>query len=130
MKFLKFLQIFALVCFFYAFAYTIHALFSMTKSVDYYCVPAAIFLMFTAYWCIIGVTFPQYLPFFKMKSRALVVITSLLAVFALLIVLMLIETHFYKRPALQNIILNGSKVVETARKIDPLGQNFKKSNEM
>ena len=82
------------------------------------------------YWCIIGVIFPQNLPFFKMQSRALVVITSLLAVFALLIVLMLIETHFYKRPALQNIILNVSKVVETARKIDPLDQNFKKSNEM
>ena len=128
MKFFKFLQIFALVCCFYIFAYITYSLFSMAKYVDYYCIPASIFLLFATYWLAVGVTFPQNLPFFKMQSRLLVAIIALLSAFALFGILIAVEVYFYKRPALQNIILNGYKVFEIARTIDPLDQRFKKIN--
>gem|GEM_PF-4415809 len=125
MKILKFLQIFALVCFFYIFAYTTYILLSMAQYVDYYCIPSLLFLIFILYWLIVGVTFPQHLPFFKIQSRLLVAIISIILVFSLCGILIAVETHFYKRPPIQNIMLNSYKIFAIAKQTNPLGQHFK-----
>ena len=127
-KILKFLQIFVLVCFFYLFAYITYTILSTAKYVDYYCIPSVLFLLFIVYWFVVGVTFPQNLPFFKMNNRLLVAIISLISILALCGILILIETHVYKRPAVQNIVINGRKVFAMAKKTDPLGQKFKEIN--
>jgi len=124
-KILKFLQIFVLVCFFYLFAYATYILLSMAKYVDYYCIPSLLFLMLILYWLVVGVTFPQNLPFFKMQSRLLVVIISMLSVLALCAILIAIEMHYYKRPPIQNIMLNTYKVFAIAKQTNPFGQHFK-----
>jgi len=84
--------------------------------------------MFIFYWLIVGLTFPQHLPFFKIQSRLLVTIISMLSVFSLCGILIAVETHFYKRPPIQNIMLNSYKVFAIAKQTNPLGQHFKDIN--
>ncbi len=126
MKILKFLNTFVVSCFCYLFAYAVYTIFSMAKYVDIYCIPAIFILMLIAYWFAIGVVVPQYLPFFKVKSRIVVGIVAIFWVLILFISLMLVEVYFYKRSPVNNILLNGYKFIVVARKINPLEQHFKR----
>ncbi len=126
-KILKFLNIFAISCFFYLFAYAVYTIFSIAKHVDAYCIPSIFILIATLYWFVIGVTMPQFLPFFKVKSRILVGIATIFFVSILFLILVLIEIYVYKRPPVKNIMLNGYKFFVVAKKINPLEQRFKRT---
>lgn len=121
----KFTQNFILVCFFYLFAYITFFLFSASRYIQPYLVPLLFTLVIILCWLILGIISPKNLIILKVKNRFLVIIISIIAIFALLCAMLFIEKKIYKQDPIEGLIINGYKVFLVIKNINPIAQKFK-----
>jgi 4-amino-4-deoxy-L-arabinose transferase-like glycosyltransferase len=123
----KFTQNFILVCFFYLFAYITFFLFSASRHIQPYLVPFLFIFAMILCWFILGIISPKNLTILKVKSRFLVIIISIFAIFALLCAMLFVEKKIYRQDPIEGLIINGYKVFLVLKNINPIAQKFKQN---